>query len=628
MKYVFILFLSLAVSAVQAQVSSINIIPKPVETSMQKGVFVLTKDAKISFNISKCNEIAEMLVKKLNTPTGYSLKAVMGIKGSIQLNINLTHDNVLGKEGYSLVSSAKGVIITANTTSGLFYGIQTLFQLFPNEIESSGIVKMKWTIPAVMITDYPRFAWRGLMLDVSRHFFTKDEVKVYLDEMARNKFNTFHWHLTDDEGWRIEIKSLPKLTEIGAWRVNRYGHFGDRMAPKAGETATIGGFYTQDDIREIVTYASKLNITIVPEIDVPGHSMAAIASYPELSCRKDTNTMVSPGSKFSDWYGNGTFRMNVENALNPSDEKVYDFLEKVFAEVASLFPGQYLHVGGDECYKGYWAEDEGCKELMKKFGIRHVEDLQGYFMNRLEGILKAKGKKLIGWDEILDGGISPEATVMSWRGVKGGIEAAKLGHDVVMSPTTFAYLDYNQGERTVDPPIYASLRLNKCYSFEPAPEGVDAKYILGGQGNLWTEQMPTLRYAFYMTYPRAWALSEVYWSPKENKNWDDFIKRVENQFKRSDLAEKNYSKAIYDAIVKTSLKDGKLTMSLETEAPDIDIYYTINDAMPDRYTDKYSKPVLLPDGPITLRVVTYRDEKPIGHLITLKREDLEKRANK
>jgi len=628
MKYVFILFLSLAISAVQAQVSSVNIIPKPVEISMQKGVFVLTKDAKISFNNSKCNEIAEMLVKKLNTPTGFNLKAVMGIKGSIQLNINLTQDNVLGKEGYSLVSSAKGVIITANTTSGLFYGIQTLFQLFPNEIESSGIVKMKWTIPALMITDYPRFAWRGLMLDVSRHFFTKDEVKVYLDEMARNKFNTFHWHLTDDEGWRIEIKSLPKLTEIGAWRVSRYGHFGDRMAPKAGETATVGGFYTQDDIKEIVTYASKLNITIVPEIDVPGHSMAAIASYPELSCRKDTNTMVSPGSKFSDWYGNGTFRMNVENALNPSDEKVYDFLEKVFAEVASLFPGQYIHVGGDECYKGYWAEDEGCKELMKKLRIRHVEDLQGHFMNRLEGILKAKGKKLIGWDEILDGGISPEATVMSWRGVKGGIEAAKLGHDVVMSPTTFAYLDYNQGERTVDPPIYASLRLNKCYSFEPAPEGVDAKYILGGQGNLWTEQIPTLRYAFYMTYPRAWALSEVYWSPKENKNWDDFIQRIENQFKRSDLAEKNYSKAIYDAIVKTSLKDGKLTLSLETEAPDIDIYYTINDAMPDRYTDKYSKPVLLPDGPITLRVVTYRDDKPIGHLITLKREDLEKRATK
>ena len=235
---------------------------------------------------------------------------------------------------------------------------------------------------------------------------------------------------------------------------------------------------------------------------------------------------------------------------------------------------------------------------------------------------------MIGWDEILEGGISPGATVMSWRGVKGGIEAAKMGHDVVMTPTTFAYLDYNQGERTVDPPIYASLRLKKCYSFEPVPEGVDAKHILGGQGNLWTEQVPTLRYAQYMTYPRAWALSEVYWSPKESKNWDNFIQRVENQFDRSDVAEVNYSKAIYDAGIKTSVKNGMLLLTMETEAPNLDIYYTIDDAMPDNFTAKYAQPVELPDGPITLRVITYRNGKPIGHLITLKREELGRRAGK
>jgi len=628
MKNFLLFFLVMIIAAVQAQNSALNLIPQPVEVKLEKGSFSLTKSTSIGYNKPESRETAEMLARKLNVATGFNLKATQGNKGAIQLNLNFVPDPQLGKEGYSLVSTSKSIIISANQPAGLFYGMQTLLQLLPVEIESKEVVKLKWMVPAVSIKDYPRFAWRGLMLDVSRHFFTKEEVKLYLDEMARFKFNTFHWHLTDDEGWRIEIKSLPKLTEVGAWRVPRAGHFGDRDFPKPGEVATDGGFYTQDDIKEIVAYAKTLNITIVPEIDVPGHSMAAIAAYPELSCKKDTSTRVSPGSKFSEWYGNGTFKMNVENALNPSDENVYVFLDKVFTEVAALFPGQYIHVGGDECYKGYWKEDEGCQKLMKELSIRHVEDLQGYFMNRVVAILKKNGKKLIGWDEILEGGIAPEATVMSWRGIKGGIEAAQMGHDVVMSPTTFAYLDYNQGERTVDPPIYASLRLKKCYSFEPVPDGVDAKYILGGQGNLWTEQVPTLRYAFYMTYPRAWALSEVYWSPKESKNWDNFIQRVEKQFDRSGVAETNYSKAIYDPIISMSRRNGKLLLTMESEAPNINIYYTIDDAMPDKYTTRYAETVELPEGPITLRVITYRDGKPIGHLITLKREELERRAGK
>jgi hexosaminidase len=628
MKQFLVLILFLAVNLAFSQNRSLDLIPQPVEIKQNPGVFTLTKSAKVSFNKPESSGIAQKLVEKIKTSTGFDLKTDQGNKGTIQLNLNAVPDQQLGKEGYTLVSTSKNVIITANQTAGLFYGMQTLLQLLPKEIESKKVTSAKWTIPAVSITDFPRFGWRGLMFDVSRHFFTKEEVKVFIDEMARLKFNTFHWHLTDDEGWRIEIKSLPKLTEVGAWRVQRYGHFGDRDFPKPGEKATDGGFYTQDDIREIIAYAAERNITIVPEIDVPGHSMAAIASYPELSCRKDTSTRVSPGSPFSEWYGNNTFKMNIENALNPSDENVYIFLDKVFTEVAALFPGQYIHVGGDECYKGYWLENEGCQALMKKLDIRHVEDLQGYFMNRVEAILKAKGKKLLGWDEILEGGISADATVMSWRGIKGGIEAAKMGHDVVMSPTTFAYLDYVQGERTIDPPIYASLRLKKCYSFEPVPDGVDAKYILGGQGNLWTEQVPTLRYAQYMLFPRAWALAEVYWSPEENKNWDNFIVRVENKFERSDIAEINYSKAIYDPIIKVSQKDGNLLLTMETEAPDLDIYFTTDDAMPDNFTSKYAQPVLLPEGPITLRVITYRNNKPIGHLITLKLEELERRAGK
>lgn len=628
MKFISTLLLILSISLSQAQNSTLNLIPQPVEVKQNKGLFTLSKSATIGFNKPESREIAQMLKQKLNTSTGFGIKTIQGNKGTIQLNLNTVADQQLGKEGYTLLTTSKGVSITANQPAGLFYGMQTFLQLLPKEVESKAVVKMKWTAPAVKITDFPRFAWRGLMLDVSRHFFTKEDVKSYIDEMARLKLNTFHWHLTDDEGWRIEIKSLPKLTEVGAWRVQRHGHFGDRDFPKPGEPATDGGFYTQDDIREVIQYAKERNITIVPEIDVPGHSMAAIASYPELSCKKDTSTRVSPGSPFSEWYGNGTFKMNIENALNPSDENVYVFLDKVFTEVAALFPGQYIHVGGDECYKGYWAADEGCQNLMKKLGIRHVEDLQGYFMNRVEAILKAKGKKLIGWDEILDGGISPEATVMSWRGIKGGIEAARLGHDVVMTPTTFAYLDYVQGDRTVDPPIYANLRLNKCYSFEPVPDGVDPKYILGGQGNLWTEQVPTLRYAQYMTYPRAWALAEDFWSPKENKNWDNFIQRVEKQFDRSDIAEINYSKAIYDPIIQTTLKNGNLTVTMETEAPGLEIYYTINDEMPDQFTSKYTQAFVIPQGPVTLRVITYRNGKPIGHLITLNRLELEKRVIK
>ena len=626
MKKRLLFLLLLSISLVNAQNNPINLIPQPVEMQQSAGSYTLSKATTISFNKPEARKVADMLTQKLNTSTGFSLAAQQGKSGMIQLNLNDAPNTQLGNEGYVLEATTKGVVITANQAGGLFYGMQTLVQLLPKEIESKKVATANWAIPSVKITDYPRFGWRGIMLDVSRNFFKKEDVKTYINQLAQLKYNTFHWHLTDDNGWRIEIKSLPKLTSVGAWRVPRTGHFGDRADPKPGEAATDGGFYTHEDIKEIIQYAQDRNITIVPEIDVPGHSMAAIAAYPELSCTKDPNTKVNSGTNFSDWYGNGTFKMKVENALNPSDEKVYEFLDKVFTEVAMLFPNPYIHVGGDECYKGYWAQDAGCQALMKKLNIRHVEDLQGYFMDRVEKILKTKGKKLLGWDEILEGGISPDATVMSWRGVKGGIEAAQMGHYVVMTPTTFAYLDYNQGEASVDPPIYAGLRTKKSYSFEPVPDGVDAKYILGGQGNLWSEQIPNLRYAEYMTYPRAWALSEVYWSPKSKKNWENFSQRMESRFDRADIADVNYSRAIYDAIIKINRKNGKLMLEMEGEVPNLDIYFTTDDTMPDDHSTKYTGAVELPDGPITLRVQNYRNGKPIGHLITLKRADLERRA--
>ena len=623
-----LLLFALFITAAHAQ-PSLNLIPQPVSVQPVTGAFTLTKTTTIHYNKPQGQDAADALALRLNVATGFGIAARPGKTGTIQLTLTDTPVTELGNEGYTLRASPKSVVITANRPAGLFYGVQTLLQLLPAEIESKTPIKsaQRWTLPAVNILDYPRFGWRGVMLDVSRHFFTKDEVKQYIDQIARLKYNTFHWHLTDDNGWRIEIKSLPKLTEVGAWRVARSGHYGDRTDPKPAEPATYGGFYTQNDIREVVAYAQARNVTIVPEIDVPGHSMAALAAYPELSCT-GAQVSVNPGTPFSEWYGNGTFRMKVENTLNPSDEKVYEFLDKVFTEVAALFPNPYIHVGGDECYKGFWAKDPGCQALMKKLDIRHVEDLQGYFMGRVEQILTTKGKKLLGWDEILEGGISPGATVMSWRGIKGGIEAAQAGHNVVMTPSTFAYIDYNQGDATVDPPIYASLRTRTSYSFEPVPNGVDARYILGGQANLWTEQIPTLRYAEYMTYPRAWALSEVYWSPKSAKNWPDFVKRMETHFGRADVAQINYSKAVYDAIVKTSLNNGKLRLEMEGEIPGLDIYYSTDDTMPDQFSTRYTQPIDLPEGAVTLRVITYRNGKPIGHLITLSREALQKRVGR
>ena len=627
MKKLVLLLLLFSLVTVYGQKPSIQIIPQPVEVQPSDGSFTLTKTSTIAYDNQDCRKIAEMLSVRLNHSTGFSIKPNEDKTGTIQFILNKVAVPQIGKEGYTLVASAKGVIISANAPAGLFYGMQTLLQLFPGEVESKSAVNTAWTIPSVKITDYPRFGWRGIMLDVSRNFFTKEEVKQYIDEIARYKFNTLHWHLTDDNGWRIEIKSLPKLTEIGAWRVPRFGQFGERSAPKPGEAATVGGFYTQADIKEIIQYAQDKFVTILPEIDVPGHSMSAIASYPELSCTKDPNTKVNPGSSFSEWFDNGTFKMNIDNTLNPSDEKVYEFLDKVFTEMAAIFPNPYIHVGGDECYKGFWTNDAGCQALMKKMNMTKPEELQAYFMKRVETILKSKGKKLIGWDEILEGGLAPEATVMSWRGIKGGIEAARLGHDVVMTPTTYAYLDYQQGERTVEPPIYAGLRLTKCYSFDPVPEGVDAKYILGGQGNLWTEQIVTLHHAEYMTWPRGWALAEDFWSPNSSKNWTNFIQRVENQFPRADLEGVNYSTAIYDAIINVKVKEGKMIVDMASEVPGLDIFYTIDGAMPGTYSPKYVKPVDIPEGPVTLRVVTYRGGKQIGHLITLRPEELKKRIS-
>jgi hexosaminidase len=425
----------------------------------------------------------------------------------------------------------------------------------------------------------------------------------------------------------VEIKSLPRLTSVGAWNVKRVGYFGTFDKPSPDEPRNYGGFYTQDDIRELVKYAQDRFIDIMPEVDIPGHSMAAIVSYPELSCTPGADKyQVISGEKFIDWHPGG-FDALVDNTLCPANEKVYPFLDKVFTEIAELFPFGYIHVGGDECAKNFWEKSDAVKQLMQKEHLKNMEEVQSYFEKRVEKIVESKGKKLIGWDEILEGGLAPNAVVMSWRGMKGGIEAAKMGHQVVMSPTTFVYLDYMQGDPIYESKVYATLRLNTTYQFEPVPDGVDPKFILGGQANLWTEQIYNNRYLQYMVWPRGLAVSECLWSPKEKKNWNSFARKVENNFPRMDIEQVKYSRCMFDPIF-TARKDANdsLLIDLATEVEGLDIHYSFDNSHPDNYYPVYKTPLSVPKEAVMLKVVTYRGDKVIGRQIDMPVSELKERA--
>ncbi len=616
-----LILLVLACTTAAAQ----SIIPIPVNTEARNGVFVFgnTVEFVVPEGSPEIRKYAENLAKYVRM-TRLSVVSKQGSNPAVIFQLG--NDAALGKEGYVLDVKELQIHLTANTPTGIFNGLQSLRQLLPAGLEGKdfgGTV----TVPQCRITDYPRYAWRGLMLDVSRHFFTVDEVKAFIERMSHYKFNVFHWHLTDDEGWRIEIKSLPRLTETGAWRVERHGRFGEgRPYPKEGEKASYGGFYTQEQIRDIVKFAAERHITIVPEIDLPGHSMALLAAYPELSTRKEPK-FVNPGSKFAEWYGNHEFKMLIENTLNPADEKVYEFVDKVMTEVAQLFPGEYIHMGGDECYHGYWAEDPAVQAFMKKNNLKDTKELQAHFVRRVNDIINAKGKKMIGWDEILDGGGLPKSTaVMSWRGMEGGIKAAKDGHYVVMTPTTFAYLDYTQGDKSVENPIYADLSLAKSYELEPTPEGVDPQYILGGQGNLWTEVIPTLPYAFYMAYPRALAISEKLWSPKNASTFPAFLNRVEKAFERFGEAGISISQAVYEPEVKVTRQDGKYFLELSTPVQDAQVFYSLDNTYPVKFSSRYTGPVEIPEGDLKLRTQTYRNGAELGRELIIPRDELIKRA--
>ncbi|MCR8668994.1 beta-N-acetylhexosaminidase [Aestuariibaculum sp. M13] len=530
--------------------SDYKIIPKPAFQEILKGTFKVDKKTKIVCN-EELNQEASYLSEILGAAIGKTLKIeTKAEKGAIVLKLD---DAIENAEGYELVVNTNEIVISGKTSTGVFYGIQTLKQLMPSEIEKAAKIASAFTIPAVIVKDQPRFVYRGMHLDVGRHFFPVSFIKQYIDLIAMHKMNTFHWHLTEDQGWRIEIKKYPKLTEVGAYR---NGTIVGHHPGTSNDQKVYGGFYTQEEIKEVVAYAESKHVTVVPEIELPGHSAAAIAAYPELSCfpEEPTDLGKSPMSeKSKELQASGTAKVVYETWGVTGDvycagkEHTFKFLEDVLSEVLPLFPSKYIHIGGDECPKGNWKRCPNCQSKIKALGLHDEHELQSYFIQRIEKFVNAKGKQIIGWDEILEGGLAPNATVMSWRGTKGGIEAAKQHHDVIMTPGSHCYFDHYQSKDKDSEPLAIGgfTTVEKVYSYNPEPEELTAeekKYILGAQGNVWTEYMETTDYVEYMILPRMTALSEVVWSAQDQRDWSDFKLRLPNLIERYRAMNLNYAK--------------------------------------------------------------------------------------
>ena len=501
-----------------------GIIPKPVSLKTNNGTFRIDRNTVIVAD-EGIRDAADFFNKYMEDYYGFNLNtAESAQKNYIRFSSRTFVKAPENKEHYTFTSTSKGVDITGDSYDGTFRGTQTLIQLLPPAKATS------LSIPQVSIDDQPRLGYRGLMLDVGRHFFGVDYVKRFIDYIALHKMNTFHWHLTEDQGWRIEITKYPKLTEVGAYRDGTIiGHH-----PGTGnDNIRYGGFYTQEEIKDVLEYAKKRHITVVPEIEMPGHAGAALASYSYLGCTGGPYEVSQTWGVHKDVYCAG-------------NDSVFTFLEGVLDEVMELFPSEYIHIGGDECPKDAWKVCPKCQKRIKELGLKDEHELQSYFIQRIEKYVNSKGKKIIGWDEILEGGLAPNATVMSWRGEKGGIEAAKQDHDVIMTPTTYVYFDYAQQKNEDSLVIGGYLPIEKVYGYEPVPQVLNdaqKKRILGGQANVWTEYMSNPRKVEYMIFPRVAALSEVLWSPAKSRNWDDFKKRLPLQLKRYDLWGTNYSRA-------------------------------------------------------------------------------------
>ena len=593
-----------ALEVKQFSENDIHIIPKPASLELQTGVFEFTENTK--FILSSANKgVTTTITEKFSNATGWKLETID--KAPQKNYIELIVDESYKNEAYSLVVAQDKITIMANGNSGFLYGLETLRQLLPTEIESEEeINNISWVVPQVKIEDFPRYQWRGLMLDVSRHFFEKSYIKQVIDGLAMHKMNVLHLHLVDDQGWRIEIKKYPKLTDIGAFRVNQENaHWNNRKVTTAEEKGDFGGFYTQEDLKEIVSYATSKGIEVIPEIEMPAHVMSAIAAYPELSCFETPFGVPSGGV----W--------PITEIYCAGKESTFEFLENVLLEVMELFPSKYIHIGGDEATKTNWAKCNHCENRMHSEGLHDVEELQSYFIKRIEKFINSHDRKLIGWDEILEGGLAPDATVMSWRGVKGGVEAAKQGHDVVMTPGTHCYFDHYQGPQDYEPlAIGGFTPLSKVYQFDPTVNSMtveEAKHVLGGQANLWSEYVTTESHSQYMIFPRLAALSETVWSPKNTRDWDDFSTRLISMFRRYEHLGINYAKSAYlvTADIQIDTVNKKVAVLLKNEFPNYEIKYTLNDPDLTKSSPKYVGSIQLMET-TTINASLFENGKPIG----------------
>lgn len=512
---------------------NISIIPRPVSILPASGDFLLVRQTVI-YTDSASQDLGRQLSDYLRPATGYPFEVKVGPPdGSAIVLLRDSSLRSLGPEGYHLAVRDNRVTISAPEAAGIFYGIQSLRQLLPTAIFRAAVVTgVAWIAPAVLIEDYPRFTWRGAHLDVCRHFMPKEFVKKYIDLLALQKMNSFHWHLTEDQGWRIEIKRYPRLTQVGAWRKQTIvGRQTDDSGQWSFDGQRHGGYYTQDDIREIVAYAAARFVNVVPEIEMPGHSQAAIASYPELGVN---------GDQVEVWTMWGV----TPNILNV-EESTITFMQNVLTEVMALFPGPFIHIGGDEAWKREWQSSARVQQRMRQLGLKNEDELQSWFIHRMDDFLTKHGRRLVGWDEILEGGLAPNATVMSWRGTSGGITAARAGHDVVMAPGSHTYLDHYQSrDRNSEPlAIGGYTPIDTVYSFDPMPATLEPQYqkhILGAQAQVWTEYIKDPKEVEYMAFPRMVALAEALWTPTDRKDFSDFILRLGPELERLGNLDVNY----------------------------------------------------------------------------------------
>jgi hexosaminidase len=568
--FFFILLFNIAFSQ-----NPLPLIPQPESIEILKGHFVLNKETVIQADENLFE--AQYLQQAIKQKTGLDLKIlpIVANISKISLSYDLDGPAASGiKEPYELTISEKIIAIKAEYNQGFFNGIQTLLQLIPSEKKS------EIQLPSLVINDQPKFAWRGMHLDCARHFFSVDFVKKYIDYLAMYKFNTFHWHLTDDQGWRLEIKQYPKLTEVGAWRNgSMVGHYNEQKY----DTVRYGGFYTQDQIKEVVSYAKQRHITVVPEIEMPGHAMAALAAYPQYSCTG------GPFEVEKQW---GV----LDDVFCPKEE-TFTFLQNILTEVIALFPSQYIHIGGDECPKTRWKKCTHCQNLIQEKGLKDEHELQSYFIQKMEKFVNAKGRKIIGWDEILEGGLAPNAAVMSWRGTEGGIAAAKQQHYVVMTPGSHCYFDHYQGNPQNEPlAIGGYTPVEKVYAFDPIPNELSAaesQYILGAQANVWTEYIASPEQVEYMIFPRMMALSEVLWGTSNPEKYVDFEKRMIQHFPVLEQKGIQYSKALFEITSEVMPNPGGhgVLYLLKTNQQPNGIHYTIDGTSPTALSKVYNQPL-------------------------------------